>query len=130
MTVIGIHFDQLDVLVLVTYLFELVKKPVTGGLQNISPKVMAMIVLLAVMGILWGRVLLKGKGGPAATNAQDQAIVQVLSHLVGSKGKVVAFHSEPFKDLYEENIDLIGIGEVFWILLLMKQTLENDLTAV
>jgi hypothetical protein len=49
------------------------KKPVTGGLQNISPKVMAMVVLLVVMGILWGRVLLKGTGGPAAANAQDQA---------------------------------------------------------
>jgi hypothetical protein len=49
------------------------KKPVTGGLQNISPKAMAMIVLLVVMGILWGRVLLKGTGGPAAANAQDQA---------------------------------------------------------
>ena len=52
------------------------KKPVPGGLQNISPKVMAMIVLLAVMGILWGRVLLKGKGGPAAANAQDQTSSQ------------------------------------------------------
>ena len=48
------------------------KKPVTGGLQNISPKVMAMTVLLVVMGILWGRVLLKGTGGPASANAQDQ----------------------------------------------------------
>ena len=54
------------------------KKPVTGGLQNISPKVMAMIVLLAVMGILWGRVLLKGKGGPAAANAQDRISVQEI----------------------------------------------------
>ena len=48
------------------------KKPVTGGLNNISPKVMTMIVLLVIMGILWGRVLLKGTGGPAAANAQDQ----------------------------------------------------------
>ena len=54
------------------------KKPVTGGLQNISPKVMAMIVLLVVMGILWGRVLLKGTGGPAAANAQDQEYMDNL----------------------------------------------------
>jgi hypothetical protein len=52
------------------------KKPVTGGLQNISPKVMAMVVLLVVMAILWGRVLLKGTGGPAAANAQDQESIQ------------------------------------------------------
>ena len=52
------------------------KKPVTGGLQNISPKVMAMVVLLVVMAILWGRVLLKGTGGPAAANAQDQEYIQ------------------------------------------------------
>ena len=52
------------------------KKPVTGGLQNISPKVMAMVVLLVVMAILWGRVLLKGAGGPAAANAQDQESIQ------------------------------------------------------
>jgi len=52
------------------------KKPVTGGLQNISPKVMAMFVLLVVMAILWGRVLLKGTGGPAAANAQDQESIQ------------------------------------------------------
>ncbi|MHC4232123.1 MAG: hypothetical protein ACYSTW_05935 [Planctomycetota bacterium] len=54
------------------------KKPVTGGLQNISPKVMAMIVLLVVMGILWGRVLLKGAGGPAAAHAQDQADMEAM----------------------------------------------------
>ena len=52
------------------------KKPVAGGFQKISPKVMAMIVLLAVMGILWGRVLLKGTGGPATAKAQDHPIVQ------------------------------------------------------
>ena len=54
------------------------KKPVTGGLQNISPKVMAMVVLLVVMAILWGRVLLKGAGGPAAANAQDQSSMEGL----------------------------------------------------
>jgi len=52
------------------------KKPAAGGLQNISPKVMTMIVLLAVMGILWGRVLLKGNGGPATADAQEQMTSQ------------------------------------------------------
>ncbi len=52
------------------------KKPVAGGFQKISPKVMAMIVLLAVMGILWGRVLLKGTGGPATAEAPGHPIVQ------------------------------------------------------
>ena len=51
-------------------------KPAPVGLQNISPKMMAMVVLLSVMALLWGRVLLKGSGGPAAANAQDQADIQ------------------------------------------------------
>jgi hypothetical protein len=50
--------------------------PVAGGLGNLSPKTMVMIVLLAVMGILWGRVLLKGKSGPATASAQDMAALQ------------------------------------------------------
>lgn len=53
-------------------------KPLAGGLQNISPKVMIMVALLAVMAILWGRVLLKGQGGPAAANAQDQTTPQPI----------------------------------------------------
>jgi hypothetical protein len=52
------------------------KKSVTSGLQNISPKVMTMIVLLSMMGILWGRVLLKGTDSPATANAQDQEDIQ------------------------------------------------------
>jgi hypothetical protein len=46
------------------------------GLQNISSKVMVMAVLLTVMGILWGRVLLKGDGSPAAAKAQEMAQLQ------------------------------------------------------
>lgn len=53
--------------------------PVTGTLQNISPKTMAMIVLLVVMGILWGKVLLGGRKGPAAANAQELAAEQELT---------------------------------------------------
>ena len=52
------------------------KKPVTGGLQNISPKMMTMFVLLGAMGILWGRVLLKGNNGPASASAQEQVSSQ------------------------------------------------------
>ena len=52
------------------------KKNAAGGLQNISPKVMMMTVLLVVMGILWSRVLLQGAAGPAAANAQDQINTQ------------------------------------------------------
>ena len=50
--------------------------PVTGGLQNISPKTMVMIALLAVMGILWGRVLLRGKSGPASASAAETDALQ------------------------------------------------------
>lgn len=50
------------------------KIPAAGSLQNISPKTMVMVVLLAVMGILWGRVLLGGKNGPAAADAQQAAV--------------------------------------------------------
>lgn len=53
--------------------------PVAGGLGNLSPKTMVMIVLLAVMGILWGRVLLKGEDGPATASAQDMAALQQVS---------------------------------------------------
>ncbi|HOK94907.1 MAG TPA: hypothetical protein PK052_04425 [Anaerohalosphaeraceae bacterium] len=45
-----------------------------ASLQNISPKMMVMVVLLAVMGILWGRVLLGGKKGPAVAEAQQAAV--------------------------------------------------------
>ena len=50
--------------------------PVRTALQNLNPKTMAMIVLLAVMGILWGRVLIGGKKGLASANAQDAAGAQ------------------------------------------------------
>lgn len=62
------------------------KIPVTGTLQNISPKTMTMIVLLAVMGILWGRVLLGGKKGPAAANAQDAASILQATQTAQSGG--------------------------------------------
>ena len=60
--------------------------PVTGALQNISPKTMAMVVLLAVMGILWGRVLLSGEKGPAVASAQDAAVMQPMAQTGQSDG--------------------------------------------
>ena len=52
------------------------KRTASGGLQNISPKVMVMIALLVVMGLLWGRVLLKGNMSPAKANAQTDEDIQ------------------------------------------------------
>ena len=46
------------------------KLAAAGGLRNMNSKTIAAIVLVAVMALLWGRVLLKGKGGPATANAQ------------------------------------------------------------
>ncbi|MDH4202511.1 MAG: hypothetical protein OEV87_06420 [Phycisphaerae bacterium] len=64
------------------------KIPVTGALQNMSPKTTAMIVLLAVMGILWGRVLLSGKKGPAAANAQDAAGIEQMTQTAQPDGNL------------------------------------------
>ena len=50
--------------------------PVSGGVRNLSPKTMAMIVLLTVMGILWGRVLLQGESGPAQAEAMEVDALQ------------------------------------------------------
>lgn len=50
--------------------------PVRGGLQNLSPKTMVMIVLVSVMAILWGRVLLRGKSGPESVQAQEKDPLQ------------------------------------------------------
>lgn len=52
--------------------------PIPGGLQSISPKMMAMFILLAVMGILWGRVLLQGRKGPEKANAQESMELQQM----------------------------------------------------
>ena len=54
------------------------KMPVTTGM-NISPKTMAMVVLISAMAILWGRVLLKGSGGPASAKAQEQENAQAIT---------------------------------------------------
>lgn len=51
------------------------KIAVSAGLQNISPKTMAAAVLMSAMVILWGRVLLRGKGGPESASAQEMLAV-------------------------------------------------------
>jgi hypothetical protein len=40
-------------------------------LQTISPKTAAAILLMALMAVLWGRVLIRGRGGPAAAQAAE-----------------------------------------------------------
>lgn len=45
-------------------------KTTSLGPKNISPKTLAAFTLVAVMALLWGRVLLKGKGGPSTAAAQ------------------------------------------------------------
>ena len=62
------------------------KKPAIGALHNINPKVMTMVVLLMLMGILWGRVLLQGTAGPAAAHAQDQQDAQDAALNTASNG--------------------------------------------
>lgn len=62
---------------------------VAGPLQNVTPKTMAMVVLLTVMGILWGRVLLKGKGGPASAKAQTTEVQQQIAVPVPVSSEVV-----------------------------------------
>ena len=47
-----------------------------AGLQNISPKTMVAGALMLTMAILWGRVLLKGKGGPASADAASATAQQ------------------------------------------------------
>jgi hypothetical protein len=46
------------------------------SLHNISPKTMAACVLMATMAILWGRVLLGGKSGPASAAAAEEILLR------------------------------------------------------
>ncbi len=50
--------------------------PVAVRLQNLSRKTIAATVLVSLMVLLWGRVLLKGKGSPAEAVAQDVSPLQ------------------------------------------------------
>ena len=40
-------------------------------LQTISPKTAAAVLLMALMAVLWGRVLIRGRSGPAAAQAAE-----------------------------------------------------------
>ncbi|MCE5186322.1 MAG: hypothetical protein LLF76_09380 [Planctomycetaceae bacterium] len=51
------------------------KIALSAPLSGISPKTMAAVVLMATMAILWGRVLLRGRSGPATAQAQEAAAV-------------------------------------------------------
>ena len=55
---------------------NLEKIPVTNRLQNANRKTVVAIVLVCIMALLWGRVLLKGKGGPAAAAAQESQQIE------------------------------------------------------
>jgi hypothetical protein len=55
---------------------NLKKMPVAGRLQNVNGKTFAAVVLLSVMVLLWGRVLLRGKSGPASADAQQASTVR------------------------------------------------------
>jgi len=58
-----------------------INKPVRSGglsasMQTVEPKTIAAVVLVAAMLVLWGRVLLKSKTGPAAANAETLSQVE------------------------------------------------------
>jgi hypothetical protein len=56
------------------------KKTHSGGLsasmQTVEPKTIAAIVLVVAMLVLWGRVLLRSKAGPAAAKAETPGLVE------------------------------------------------------
>lgn len=49
------------------------KAPVAGRLQQLNGKTAVAVVLVSVMALLWGRVLLLGKSGPAEASAAESA---------------------------------------------------------
>lgn len=51
---------------------------ITNRLQNANGKTVVAVVLVGVMAILWGRVLLTGKSGPANAAAQDLHTSELL----------------------------------------------------
>lgn len=53
--------------------------PVANRLHNANKKTVVAIVLISIMAILWGRVLLKGKGGPATASAQEPLPVEQVT---------------------------------------------------
>ena len=62
--------------------------PVAARLQNLSGKTLAATVLVSLMAVLWGRVLLKGKGGPAEAGAQEISQQTQTAQLPASPGRI------------------------------------------
>lgn len=65
------------------------ERKLSGGLQSLSPKTIAAIALMTAMAVLWGRVLFRGKGGPATANAQEMAALQEAAAQAASKPEKV-----------------------------------------
>ncbi len=53
--------------------------PVSGRLRNANGKTVAAVVLVSVMLLLWGRVLLKGRGGPAEAAGSEMNPAESLA---------------------------------------------------
>ncbi len=60
--------------------------PVAARLQNLNGKTLAATVLVVLMAVLWGRVLLKGKGGPAEADAGQASQPQTAQPTVSPAG--------------------------------------------
>jgi hypothetical protein len=84
-----------------------------GNLRYPGGKTIAAFVLVSVMAILWGRVLLNGKGGPATASAQD---IQPVQQLAGPAA--VSFRIEAVElDQLEGRHDVLSqdvFGNRFW----------------
>lgn len=84
-----------------------------GHLPYPSGKTVAAFVLVGVMAILWGRVLLKGKGGPATASAQD---IQPVEQLAGPAAVSFRVEAVELEQLEGRHDVLSGdvFGNSFW----------------
>ena len=81
------------------------KVPVTDKLRSVNTKTVVAVVLMSVMAILWGRVLLTGKSGPAAASAQPSQPLQEPAAAPAASETLVA---EPLKVLPGRHDRLAG----------------------
>lgn len=49
---------------------------VKNSIRNMNPKIIVAVVLVSLMGVLWARVLLRSKVGPASANAATTTAVE------------------------------------------------------
>jgi hypothetical protein len=49
---------------------------VKNSIRNMNPKIIAAVILVSLMGVLWARVLLRSKVGPASANAATTAVIE------------------------------------------------------